>query len=57
MWVDTGAAGPETPNAAVDYLHVYQGSSIPLTTSYLLANDADPQGQTLTVVAVSRARR
>ena len=33
MWVDTGATGPETPNPSVDYLYVYQGSSVSLTTS------------------------
>ena len=36
-----------------DYFYVYQGSSVGFTTAQLLANDSDPQNQTLTVVAVS----
>ena len=36
-----------------DYFYVYQGSSVGFTTAQLLANDSDPQSQTLTVVAVS----
>ena len=37
----------------IDYMYVYQGSSVSLTTAELLSNDIDPQGQALTVVAVS----
>ncbi len=53
VWVDTGVLGPETPVANTDYLYVYQGASVAITTADLLSNDSDPQGQTLTVVAVS----
>ena len=36
-----------------DYTVVYQDATVGFTTADLLANDDDPQGQTLTVVAVS----
>ena len=45
MWVDTGVLGPETPVANTDYLYVYQGASVAITTADLLSNDSDPQGQ------------
>src|SRR6185503_12504830 len=53
VFVDAGVIGPETPLLDTDYLYVYQGSAVSFTTAELLGNDADPQGQTLTVVAVS----
>ena len=54
MWVDTGVlSGAHSPDANTDYRYVYQGSSVGFTTAQLLANDSDPQGQALTVVAVS----
>src|SRR4029079_1183640 len=53
VYVDTGVIGPETPLLHTDYLSVYQGSSVSFTTTELLGNDADPQSQPLTVVAVS----
>ncbi|HEX3088165.1 MAG TPA: Ig-like domain-containing protein, partial [Ilumatobacteraceae bacterium] len=53
IWVDSGATGDQTPVANIDYLYVYQEASVAVTTSELLSNDSDPQGQTLTVVSVS----
>ena len=53
VWVDTGPSGPQSPELATDYFYAYQGSALPFTTSQLLANDTDPQGQALTVVAIS----
>ena len=53
VWVDSGVAGPQSPDPGRDYLAVYQGSSTTFTTADLLVNDSDPQGQPLTVVAVS----
>src|SRR3954452_9521030 len=53
VFVDSGVTGPQTPVLLVDYLYVYQGSSVAVTTSELLGNDHDPQNQTLTVVSVS----
>ena len=52
--VDTGAAGPQTPNPFIDYFVVSQGSSVGFTVGDLLANDNEPQGQPLTVIAVSQ---
>ena len=45
--------GGQSPVLDVDYLVVYQGSSVGFTAAQLLANDDDPQGEALTVVAVS----
>ena len=42
-----------SPDANTDYRYVYQGSSVGFTAAQLVANDVDPQGQVLTVVAVS----
>ena len=54
MWVDTGtASAAQSPNTQTDYFYVYQGSSVGFTTAQLLDNDVDPNGQLLTVVAVS----
>src|SRR3954468_549071 len=53
VWVDTGAAGSESPVADEDYSVVYQDGVVGFTTADLLANDDDPQGQTLTIAAVS----
>ncbi len=54
VWVDTRAeSGAESPDANTDYLYVYQGSSVGVHHRAALANDSDPQNQTLTVVAVS----
>ena len=54
VWVDTGSASAaESPNPQTDYFYVYQGSSVGFTTAQLLDNDVDPNGQVLTVVAVS----
>ena len=53
VWVDSGVSGPESPDPGRDHLVVYQGSSIAFTAADLLVNDSDPQGQLLTVVAVS----
>ena len=54
MWVEQWSYGPADTGAAVDYLYVYQGASVAVTTSaQLLSNDNDPQGQPLTVVSVS----
>ena len=53
VWVDTGVLGPDSPVTGRDYTYVYQGASVAVTTAELLSNDSDPQGQALTVVAVS----
>ena len=53
VWVDTGVSGPESPVPDDDYAVVYQGASVAFTTAQLLANDDDPQSETLSVVAVS----
>ncbi len=54
VWVDTGASADHNPRADVDYFVVSQGSSVGFTVADLLANDRDPQGQQLSVVAVSQ---
>src|SRR5450432_4024944 len=53
VWVDTAVSSPDAPVANTDFLYVYQGSNVSLTTTELLSNDTDPQHQPLTVVAVS----
>ena len=39
--------------ALTDYFYVYQGTSVGFGAGQLLANDFEPAGQALTVVAVS----
>ncbi len=52
--VDSGSASvAQSPNPQTDYFYVYQGSSVGFSAAQLLDNDVDPQGQALTVVAVS----
>ncbi len=53
LWVDTGTLGPQSPRLTADYTFVYQGSVGVDHAAQLLSNDNDPQGQPLTVVAVS----
>ena len=53
VWVDSGVAGAESPVADDDYAVVYQDATVGFTTGDLIANDDDPQGQALSVVAVS----
>ena len=54
VWVDTGVTGPQTPVPSIDYTCTStKVRRWPLTTTELLSNDHDPQGQTLTVVSVS----
>ena len=54
VWVDTASADPVgRPNALTDYFYVYQGTSVGFGAGQLLANDFEPAGQALTVVAVS----
>ena len=51
---DTGTGADPTPRfRRIDYLVVYQGSSVALTPPICCPTTRDPQGQTLTVVAVS----
>ena len=55
VWVDSGESSSDDESERdIDYLVVYQGSSVGFTVADLLRNDSDPQGQTLTVVAVEQ---
>ena len=53
VWVDTGTDSTQFPDLLTDYFYAYQGASVGFSTAQLLANDSDPQNQTITVVAVS----
>ena len=53
VWVSATNDSSQLPALRPDYYFVYQGSSVQFDTAELLANDSDPQGQDITVVAVS----
>ena len=56
-WSTPAPPGRRPETRAIDYFVVYQGSSVGFTVADLLANDNEPQGQPMTVLAISEPGR